>query len=813
MGRWILGLGVLVLAACSDTSVPPAQGVRHLDLRLADGRSPALAIAGGMRVLETSIAATAGSESPAADAPRTWQVSDARVSVLEAGGAQRLEPRAAGGRPVLALDQPLAADQWDAFELIGRFGGPTRLRFVWRSGDERHTVERDAPLTLDPELQRFELAAHPGWSGTVQNVRLELGFQGAPTLDVTALRFVAGGLQAGFEALDAELRTTASSPAELSGDMGLVVLGHDARRAWPSDLELPLFATLTVPRGGALSVALATGAPLVGTRDPITFRVEARRSADERIAWELIGRKQVTPPPQAAASSWHPWLVDLQDFAGAEIELRLRADDGSDIMVAAGAPTSEPGGSTPNEARPHLGRVLWGAPEVLGELHEDRRPNIVLVTLDTTRADALGNGWTPNLDRLAQRGLLFETSFATAESTTPSHASLLTGLMVQQHGALGNRYVLPDHNRTLAEFLRAEGYHTAAAVCAPHLHAGNGFGQGFDEFVQARRHSLVEGRYAVEGLEALLEEWSAGPARPLFLWLHLFDPHTPYISPQDFVEQTVKHTGLELPPREATPGQIPSFAAQQNKSWLKGATSLAWARHRYQLGVAYADQLCGRFFEALDEHGVSDNAAILVTSDHGEAFGEHQLWFRHVSLFEPITRVPLILLPPPGSELATGRRIADPVSGIDVLPTLLELAGAEAPAYLLGKSLVSIAAGQGDPQRRVWFQHSNLQQVGFRDPDDYFIDTLAEGVTWLPPQASEMQSIPVGTRFLFDAHSGAADSPNRVAQESALVEQSTQTLELWMQALGRGDVQRAELSVEQEALLRQLGYAGDSQDE
>ncbi len=233
------------------------------------------------------------------------------------------------------------------------------------------------------------------------------------------------------------------------------------------------------------------------------------------------------------------------------------------------------------------------------------------------------------------------------------------------------------------------------------------------------------------------------------------------------------------------------------------------------MGVAYADQLCGRFFDALDTHGVLDQAAVLVTSDHGEAFGEHGLWFRHVSLFEPVTRVPLILALPDGlgGELA-GRRIDTPVSGIDVAPTIASLAGLAPPPWMRGRSLVAIAGEDRDPSRRVWFEHSSLLQAGFRSADDYFVDTFAEGVTFLPsgPESAdapnELESIPVGQRFLFDANAPADARPNRAAAEPATTAAHAADLARWMEALGHGASERAALTAEQEAQLRQLGYTG-----
>ena len=202
-----------------------------------------------------------------------------------------------------------------------------------------------------------------------------------------------------------------------------------------------------------------------------------------------------------------------------------------------------PGPYKPSLETPTSLHALWGTPQVRGARPESRRPNVVVITLDTTRGDVLGKGFTPNLDALAERGTLFERAYSTTNSTIPSHASIFTGLPLEEHGAIGNRHEFGSANRTMAERLRAGGYHTAAAVSVSLLRPGFGFGQGFDRFELPHANAFRDGEPAAEVATEWVRDFAADEI-PFFLWLHLFDPHTPYGPPPAFAKRFMKEHGL-----------------------------------------------------------------------------------------------------------------------------------------------------------------------------------------------------------------------------------------------------------------------------
>ena len=310
-----------------------------------------------------------------------------------------------------------------------------------------------------------------------------------------------------------------------------------------------------------------------------------------------------------------------------------------------------------------------------------RRPDIVLITLDTTRADHLGAygaapGRTPNLDRLAARGSVFEQARAQASVTPVSHASIFTGQnpythgLRVLHGLRDNR--LPAAARTLAEVLRDAGYRTAAFTSAFPVTRRFGLDQGFEHFDEAfldetSGHVESDGTVDTGGSQrrsdattgralAWLARERDGDA-PLFVWVHYFDPHDVIVEPpQEFIDRA---------------GPLPT-------------AERPLLRALYAIEVSYMDMQIGRLLEAFDP----DESIVAVISDHGEGLGDHD-WWTHGLLYEEQIHVPLIVA---GAGVAAGgRRVRDPVSSIDVAPTLLELAGIDAanwPAFE-GRSLVA----------------------------------------------------------------------------------------------------------------------------
>ena len=289
---------------------------------------------------------------------------------------------------------------------------------------------------------------------------------------------------------------------------------------------------------------------------------------------------------------------------------------------------------------------------------------MVLVTLDTTRADRLEpygarDAETPNLAGLAEGGIVFENAYAAAPITLPAHATLLTGLHPPQHGVRHNGiHRLGPEPETLAERLAARGYHTGAFVAAAVLERRFGLDQGFDVYDadlsrgRPRGPRAVAERSAEVTVDAALE-WLGGlpdDGRPLFLWAHLYDPHADYDPPEPYR-----------------------------------------SRHRdrpYDGEIAYADAELGRLLE--HPRLAPGRAIAMVVGDHGESLGEHGEPTHAILAYDATLRIPWIVRLPAGPR---GRRVERPASQVDLVPTVLDLLGLPAPDGLPGESLVPAIEG------------------------------------------------------------------------------------------------------------------------
>ncbi len=294
-------------------------------------------------------------------------------------------------------------------------------------------------------------------------------------------------------------------------------------------------------------------------------------------------------------------------------------------------------------------------------------PNIVLITLEATRADRMGflgarAGLTPNLDRLAREGIVFESAYAQAPSTAPSHATLLTGTYPQFHHVTAAGIPLDASLPYLPDLLHARGYRTAAFVGSITLDPQSGFAPGFDRGLDAYDAGYHlpqpgEGRYQTverraEEVVARATSWLGRSQRtPFFLWVHLNDAHAPYEAP-------------------------PPFAARH-------------AASRYDGEVAYTDAAVAKLLAALRARKLYDDALIVVVADHGESLGAHGEDTHGVFLYDETLHVPLVLKLPKNQ--MAGRRIAGRVRLVDVAPSLLEAAGLPVPPAMQGQSLVRVA--------------------------------------------------------------------------------------------------------------------------
>jgi len=324
---------------------------------------------------------------------------------------------------------------------------------------------------------------------------------------------------------------------------------------------------------------------------------------------------------------------------------------------------------------------------------------LVLVTVDTLRADYLGlygqtQPTSPTLDALAGESVVFDRALSTCPATAPSVAAMLTGHHRATNGVARNGRSLPADVTTLAEVLRADGFRTGAVVANQILHDA-GFEQGFERFILARpdagRRELFRDAPLLKEAGRLLREFAG---ERFFLWLHLMAPHGPYQPPRQYLPlmpaaefRRPQDRTLMVSHNNRGPMLLPRYQA------LGGPVVPAEYRRRYAAEIRYADDLLGALIGRMRRLGVWDEALFVVTADHGESLGEHELWFQHGwYVYDDSVRVPL-LVRAPGRDFAS-RRIGASISLVDLMPTLLELVAVAAPAGLEGDTLVPLMAGE-----------------------------------------------------------------------------------------------------------------------
>ncbi len=327
-------------------------------------------------------------------------------------------------------------------------------------------------------------------------------------------------------------------------------------------------------------------------------------------------------------------------------------------------------------------------------------PDVVLITVDTLRADRLGcygaPTRTPNVDRLAAEGMLFEHAASPIPETRPAHFTLFTSQYPRDHGVLSNLSAARSDLLTLPEIYAEAGYLSAGFAGCAHFDAAAGAELGFSVFDAPQTPQRTAGEVvprAIDWLKSLASD------QPIFLWLHLFDPHMPYQPPPPWNDGGPPET-LEEWPDFHWPALLAT--ADRNDGDLPREV-FERARALYDGEVEYVDHWLGRFFSALDEVGRWDRTVVALTADHGECFSKGVFFDHSQCLNDEAIAVPLIVRYPP--RLAAGRRVATQVELLDVAPTLLRLSDLAVPGELLGRGLLARAEGGDGDESYAFFEH------------------------------------------------------------------------------------------------------------
>jgi arylsulfatase A-like enzyme len=430
--------------------------------------------------------------------------------------------------------------------------------------------------------------------------------------------------------------------------------------------------------------------------------------------------------------------------------------------------------------------------------------NLLVVTLDTTRADHLScygyaRDTSPRLARLASEGVRFTLSYAAASTTLPSHVSLFTGAAPIAHGVVKNGLALAPGAQTLAVRMRAAGAQTGAIVSSFVLDRRFGLDQGFDHYEDDftregssyqvdkwrgfetngafdRRANLTTDR-AIRWLEA------RDPSRPFFLWVHYFDPHDPYVPPEPWKS------------RFAHPADsAPSLAEALTRRDVVDA---------YDGEIAFTDDEVGRLLDHLAALGLDRDTLVVVTADHGEGLGQHGVIGHAINVYEEAVAVPLVMRWP--GHLPPGRTIDGPVESVDVLPTVLALLGLPATDTGRGRDL-SAAVLRGDAldadhpvftHRRPYDENAN--ENGKRVHGALFAVRRGQW-KWIEGTLD-------GTRELYDLAADPHETANRANAERDRAESLARDVAAFRAANESKAPVDTKVAPEDRERLRALGYA------
>ncbi|MEN8154175.1 MAG: sulfatase-like hydrolase/transferase [Acidobacteriota bacterium] len=305
--------------------------------------------------------------------------------------------------------------------------------------------------------------------------------------------------------------------------------------------------------------------------------------------------------------------------------------------------------------------------------------NVILITIDTIRADHVGvykkseKSFTPNIDKLANEGVLFEHCIAHAPLTLPSHVSILSGTYPLYHQVRDNgSFIVPEELKLISEVFKENDYSTSAFIAAFVLHSKWGISQGFDKFSddfdlsQFKNISLSDIEFRAEKVFENAEKWiKENKKSKFFSWIHLYDPHFPYSPPPPFDSE--------------------------------------FKDYPYKGEIAYTDYMLGKFIEFLKKENIFDNTIIIITGDHGEGLGDHEEELHGLFIYESTIHVPTLIRAPFNFPVDTYKRTMEHV---DLMPTILDISGISIPVTCQGRSLLSEMKGKEPEEGNISYTES-----------------------------------------------------------------------------------------------------------
>ncbi len=805
-----------------------------------------------------SVVLVAGCGGPPVDRGRGPDGVDAAVAVELVNRAPKAVP--VRSLPTIDVGSAEAAaalgSGWSAAEVDPTTGA----RFAWVDG--RHAVVET--FLLGDHIETVRVRCRPfQWNGAPeQRLRMTLngrdigGFALRAVMSDHTLPIPVGVVVPGRNRLEIDLAWAASPADHLPGS--------DDRRQLSAAFETIAFEPAS---SGLAAVAAdrpraADGELVMAPNHGLLFRLVVPRDAVLELGLEprpprsdLAAQIWIAPPGEPA--------VDVTTVRPAELgDRRYRVD-----IAAAAGQVMELGLAAIGDRR-RAATLGFQQPRVVGG-DVEQPSSVVLIVVDTLRADYVGaygsTVRTPNVDALAAGGVRFADARSHIPITGPSHASLFTSLLPMEHGVHNNAQALPAELPTLAEAMRASGRWTAAVISLGVLQRQFGFGRGFDHYGDDFPRDWLKD--AAEVTDEALAIAAASLDNPYFLWAHYSDPHEPYaptneIYPRfelrlDGAPVGVIDAGgrgfrfdLQLPPGDSVleflpldepePGRIyrvdnllpddPSVEIEALDGWhviprrmgrttyesafpasvrvtnpgsgvlatgilvsCKKLLSKPEIRAAYAGEAEFVDLQIGRLLDGLAELGLMEDTLVVVLSDHGEGLGDHD-HVGHISqVYDTLLDVPLIMTWP--DRLPAGVVIDDPVGLVDVFPTLTELLGLDPPPALSGASLAPLLRGEAMPPRPV--VAATYRPESFSDKRALVLDGLKYIHSWRADREWEE---------LYDVVADPGELNDLTASRAEDLERLRRELDRLLSAMHSGRAAEVELSDQERAHLRALGY-------
>ncbi len=408
--------------------------------------------------------------------------------------------------------------------------------------------------------------------------------------------------------------------------------------------------------------------------------------------------------------------------------------------------------------------------------NETLRKNVLLITIDALRADHLGcygydRQTSPHIDKLASEGILFENALAQAPHTHSAMAAMMTGTYPVLHNSVNGSRLINPALATLAETLKANGYATKAVVQNYWLTEEIGFARGFDEF---NNHEQPLTDADIE--KSILRRLNKPGETPFFLWLHYLEPHAEYIPRMEYIKEFIPDyegdyytVTLEMTTRTYWRPDVK--LAPETMRYIKAC---------YDSEIRFCDESIGRILQRLEKSELSEHTLVVLTADHGEEFKDHGRMGHDHGLYQELLHIPLIVRAP--GIMAAGKRIAEAVEAIDIMPTVLSFCGCDIPELTQGENLLPLIQGKRDEkpgaavsQRYFFSLNSHLvslfhppwkliAQINDIDVNDFHNWKLA------PPR--------LGVN-LFNIRNDPGETENLAAQNTELVMRLIQMLQSW----------------------------------